>query len=74
MGGVKWDHQLNIRDATWGAKQGFNWFMFWISAFAAPVIALGGYCALFIGDAKLVPIPEGYEPEEWEYEKKPITR
>ena len=73
-GGVKWDHQLNIRDSQWQAKTAFNWGMFWLSVFAAPLLSISAYAALFIGDAKLAPIPEGYEPQEHEYEKKPITR
>merc|ERR1712062_112190 len=65
-GGPKWDHQLNIRDSQWGARQGFNWGMFWGSVFAVPLLAISAYTALFIGDAKLAPIPEGYEQENYE--------
>merc|ERR1719192_572990 len=48
--------------------------MFWFTVFGAPCVALGVYTSLFIGDAKLAPIPEGYEPQEYEYERNPITR
>ena len=29
---------------------------------------------MFFFQAKLVPIPEGYKPKEWEYYKNPISR
>ena len=29
---------------------------------------------MFSFQAKLVPIPEGYKPKEWEYYKNPISR
>ena len=29
---------------------------------------------MFPFQAKLVPIPEGYKPKEWEYYKNPISR
>ena len=41
---------------------------------AAPLLAATAYTNIFIGEAKLKPIPEGYEPREEEYERKPITR
>ena len=75
MGGApKWDTKLNIRDSQWATKRAYDAMMFWFTVFAAPCVALGAYTSLFIGDAKLAPIPEGYEPQEYEYERNPITR
>lgn len=34
---------------------------------AIPLGCISFYCNVFIGPAKLAPIPEGYEPQEWEY-------
>merc|ERR1712227_756956 len=42
-GGVKWDHQLNIRDSQWQAKTAFNWGMFWLSVFSAPLLTISAY-------------------------------
>ncbi len=39
-----------------------------------PLVAFVGYMNLFVGPAKLVEIPEGYEPKEWEYYENPVTR
>uniref|UniRef100_A0A9N6WU24 NADH dehydrogenase [ubiquinone] 1 beta subcomplex subunit 5, mitochondrial n=1 Tax=Alona affinis TaxID=381656 RepID=A0A9N6WU24_9CRUS len=47
---------------------------FYVLVGAIPAGALIIYCNLFIGPAKLAEIPEGYEPEEYEYHSHPITR
>ena len=73
-GGPKWDTQLNIRNSQWATKQAYNWMMFWLTVFGAPWAMVAGYTSLMYGDAKLAPIPEGYEPREDEYERNPITR
>jgi len=39
-----------------------------------PWAIAASYCNIFIGSADLAEIPEGYEPEYYEYERNPITR
>merc|ERR550519_182640 len=41
---------------------------------AIPLTLFTAYINITVGEAKLVPIPEGYKPKEHEYYKNPISR
>lgn len=66
--------KLNVVPSRWMDLQFREIMAFYSILVAAPLLAITTCCNLFIGSAKLKPIPEGYEPREDEYERHPITR
>merc|ERR1712218_365153 len=69
-GGTK----MNILPTKWDDLQFREYLAFYFTLFGAPLLMVSAYVNIFIGTAKLKPIPEGYEPKEEEYERHPISR
>ncbi|GAB0100867.1 NADH dehydrogenase [Sergentomyia squamirostris] len=49
-------------------------FHFYVMLGLIPILGIVFYTNVFIGPATLTPIPEGYQPQQWEYYKHPISR
>jgi len=63
-----------MEPSWWQGKKIFDDFCMWGGLAFAPVAALTLYANVFIGPAKIAPIPDGYEPLDEEYSYHPITR
>ena len=65
---------MKTKPSDWAYVKASNIFLFYLTIWAAPLLAIATYTNIFIGPATLKPTPEGYEPKEEEYERHPITR
>ncbi|CAI9740502.1 Hypothetical predicted protein [Octopus vulgaris] len=67
-------HVIPIQPSRFEWHRFRNDFHFFTLLGVVPLGLLTIYVNLFVGNAELADIPEGYEPEDWEYSKSPISQ
>ncbi|XP_060827390.1 NADH dehydrogenase [ubiquinone] 1 beta subcomplex subunit 5, mitochondrial [Bombus pascuorum] len=65
---------MDITASRWQWYKTKDWLHFYVFMGVIPAGLLIFYCNVFIGPATLEPIPEGYNPQPWEYYRHPISR
>lgn len=58
---------FRVRESDWQFKKVKDLVHYYLMVGLIPITGIILYTNIFIGPAKLAPIPEGYVPKHWEY-------
>lgn len=60
-------HLMSIKETRWQWTKFKDLIHYYVLVGVIPLTLLVTYINVFVGPAKLAPIPEGYRPKHWEY-------